>query len=644
MTLIPPPNGLSEPPASASPPPLITHIWNRLQPAPETVVLLLAILVGGSTGMGVVTFHYLIELIHSLTLEELMGAIAPWGAWTLACVPMLGGLIVGLMRWRWQDFGPGISSLIAATQGKRELSPLRPVTKMVAASVSLGTGASLGPEGPSVEIGANFGILLGQVLQVSQERQRLLLGAGAAAGLAAGFNAPIAGVFFALEVVLGTTFATSAVSVVLLAAVVAALIAQIGLGAQPAFTLPAYDVRSPLELPLYVGLGFFASFISIIYTRSIKLAQACFRGEVPSVVWLSRIPRPLQPVLGGAGVGLVALFLPQTLGIGYETIEAILRDVEFSLPLLLVLLTMKLALTALCLGSGLVGGVFAPAMFLGAALGASYAKIAALLLPATTFSIAAPPAYAMVGMAAVLAGSARAPLTAILLLFELTRDYRIVLPLMAAVGLSVWLIEAVKPISTNGLNLKQMGVNVEPDENSELLKFLTVGEAMRTSPLILPHTTSVLEASQVLLEHQSRNALVIDATEKLLGIVTLHDLNRAIARSVAPTTPTPDNLSLLPNLSHQPVGEICTSELLYTYPDEAIAEAMDRMAARGLRQLPVIDREDPQQVLGLLDREDIALACSLATTRKALQQHLETTLNSATDNLAIAPTALKQTV
>ena len=170
---------------------------------------------------------------------------------------------------------------------------------MVAASVSLGSGASLGPEGPSVEIGANFGMLLSQVLQVSQERQRLLLGAGAAAGLAAGFNAPIAGVFFALEVVLGTTFANSAVSVVLLAAVVAALIAQIGLGGQPAFTLPVYEVRSPLEFPLYMGLGVFASLVSITYTRSLRLLSACFQGQVTGFTWLGRIPLVVHPVMGG---------------------------------------------------------------------------------------------------------------------------------------------------------------------------------------------------------------------------------------------------------------------------------------------------------------------------------------------------------
>ena len=442
----------------------LSPLFNRLHPSPETLLLILSLVIGGVTGAGVVTFHYLINLIHSLMLEDFMGAIASKGSWTLACIPTLGGVVIGLMRWRFRDFGPNMSSLIAATRGLQELSPLKPITKMVAASVSLGTGASLGPEAPSVEIGANFGMLLAQVLQLSPERQRLLLGAGAAAGLSAGFNAPIAGVFFALEVVLGSTFATSSVSVLLLSAVVSALIAQICLGAQPAFALPVYDVRSPLELPFYMGLGLLASVVSLAYTEAIQLADRCFQGKVRGFAWLGRLPRPVHPIIGGACVGLVALQLPQVLGVGYETVQAMLQDVKFSLPLLLVLLFVKLAMTAISLGSGLVGGIFAPAMFLGASLGSAYGIFLAMV-PALGDHVAGPPAYAMVGMAAVLAGSARAPLTAILLMFELTRDYRIVLPLMAAVGLSVWLVECVNRRSTaHSLNLQQMGVDVAVNE------------------------------------------------------------------------------------------------------------------------------------------------------------------------------------
>jgi H+/Cl- antiporter ClcA len=182
--------------------------------------------------------------------------------------------------------------------------------------------------------------------------------------------------------------------------------------------LPAYEVRSPLELPLYMGLGLLASLVSLTYTQAIQVAQRCFRGQIAGFGWLGRIPRYVHPVIGGLCVGLAALQLPQILGIGYETVEAMLQDVKFSLPLLLILLVVKLVMTAISQGSGLVGGVFAPAMFLGASLGAAYGKIWAAVIPEMSGYIAAPPAYAMVGMAAVLAGSVRAPLTAILLLFE----------------------------------------------------------------------------------------------------------------------------------------------------------------------------------------------------------------------------------
>lgn len=645
MTALPPAELRKVPEQHAQPNPsaCLTRFLNRFQPSPETVVMLLAVLIGGGTGMGVVTFHYLIELVHDLMLDDFMGVISVWGAWTLACVPILGGLVVGLMRGTKQDFGPGLSSLIAASQAgsPRHWAPrqLRPVTKMLAASISLGSGASLGPEGPSVEIGANFGILLGQVLQVSQERQRLLLGAGAAAGLAAGFNAPIAGVFFALEVVLGTTFATSAVSVVLLAAVVAALIAQIGLGTQPAFTLPVYEVRSPLEFPLYMGLGLFASLVSITYTQSLRVAKACFSGGVTGFTWLSRIPPAVHPVIGGACVGLVAVQWPQILGIGYETIEAMLQDVEFTTQLLVVLLVIKLVMTAISLGSGLVGGVFAPAMFLGASLGAAYGKILAALLPGMSAYMAASPAYAMVGMAAVLAASAKAPLTAILLLFEMTRDYRIVLPLMAAVGLSVWLVEQIQPSSTSGSNLHlNLGLNVEKDQQTEILQQMLVGEAMHQSPLMLPAALPVLQAGLSMtraaagiapLGHRCRSALVIDEADRLVGIVTLEDINQAISlwEHYAPTASAlalhhPPDFKADGNLPLSKLIDICSTELLYAYTDEPLCEALDRMAARGLHQLPVVERDNRERVLGLLEREQIALICNLAATRKALSHYL----------------------
>lgn len=630
-------------PALSTPSTGLTHLLNRFQLSPESVVLILAVLIGSSTGIAVVSFHFLIELIHQW-LIGLMGVISHWGAWTLACIPILGGLVVGLMRGAKQDFGPGLASLIAATQTSYTQTvtckELQPIIKMLAAAVSLGSGASLGPEGPSVEIGANFSLRLGHMLQMSQERRRLLLGAGAAAGLAAGFNAPIAGVFFALEVVLGTTFATSAVSVVLLAAVVAALIAQIGLGGQPAFTLPVYEVRSPLEFPLYIGLGFAASLISLTYTQSLQLLRACFQGQIAGFTWLAKIPLAIHPVIGGACVGLVALQYPQILGIGYETVEAMLQDVQFSLQLLVVLLIVKLIVTAISLGSGLVGGVFAPAMFLGASLGGAYAKILAILLPGMTAYMAAPPAYAMVGMAAVLAASARAPLTAILLLFELTRDYRIVLPLMAAVGLSVWLVERMKPTTSNS-HLQQLNLSVETDREQEILQQISVAEAMHRTPLILSATLPIWEAGLAMTRDRRRSALVIDAAQKLVGIVTSEDIFRAISLwqqyGISVSNSSSVHSSNESHVSVSQLFDICTTELLYTYPDELLSDALARMAARGLHQLPVVERNNHEQISGLLEREQIGVTCNLELMHKALQQILPASLHSAEFPLTSLP-------
>ncbi|UIE37833.1 chloride channel protein [Leptodesmis sichuanensis] len=617
-------------PASTSPPPAsdstglaTTHAPAWFQPSPETIVLLLAFVIGGGTGLAVVGFHSLIEKVHSLLLEDLMSVISAWGFWALACIPCIGGLIVGLMRSQWKDFGLPLSALTAESQTSHRVSPIKATVKAIAASVSLGSGASLGPEGPSVEIGANIGMILGQILKVSRERQRLLLGAGAAAGLAAGFNAPIAGVFFALEVVLGTTFATSAVSVVLLSAVVAALISQIGLGGQPAFTLPSYEVRSPFELPLYLGLGLFASLVSIAYTQAIKLAQQFFQGQLKGLIWMGKIPLLLRPALGGILVGIVALQFPQVLGIGYETIEAMLRDVHFSLPLLLALLAVKLVMTAVSLGSGFVGGLFAPAMFLGASLGAAYGSALPLLpfLPFPVTHIAAPPAYAMVGMAAVLAASVRAPLTAILLLFELTRDYRIILPLMAAVGLSVWLIERLKPIVHQMPSVQPTELKVDPDQDTELLSHLLVSQAMHQNFLTLNQGLSIVEGGLALAENQAHSALVVDDHNRLTGIVTLQDINRALsAWEQSGTFLQKKNVSASP--TYQTISEICTKEILTVYEDESLADAQLRMAARGLRQLPVVKRGDKTHVLGLLEQEKIAVAYSLAVTQAALQPYL----------------------
>ncbi len=589
----------------------------RLPGSGNTLALLLALAIGSFTGATVVVFRLLIERIHDLAFESLDDWLGGSRELWILTIPVLGGIAVGLLRWYWKDLGKNLAGMLTATQAGEDMQPGRGIIKMLAAAISLGAGASLGPEGPSVEIGANFGVWLGQLLRVSQERRRLLLAAGAAAGVAAGFNSPIAGVFFALEVVLVNTLETSAVSVVVLAAVSSALIEQVGVGAQPAFKLPVYEVRSAWELPLYLGLGIGISLLSYSLRIVIQWSQNFFRGQYWSP--MANLPIGITPAIGGLLVGLVALKFPQILGIGYETVEAMLQDVGFSLVLLASLVLAKLVMTAVSLGSGLVGGLFAPSMFLGACMGTFYAKSLVLVFPLLDDAMAAPPAYAMVGMAAMLATTARAPLTAILLMFELTRDYRIVLPLMACVSLSMWLVDRfplpVKNPHLIPVNAKtdseQMDLGVQPQ--NLLIDQLQVSEVMTQNWLSLTANTSILSAAQLFLAKNIRSTLVVDDQQLAIGIVTIEDINRALSNS-------PESASeLLPQ--NRSLGDICSQPIIYAHPEEIVATALAKMAGRGLHQLPVVAKETPTEVVGVFDRENISMACSLAITRMHLAKH-----------------------
>ena len=614
---------------------LLVALINRLQPSASALMLILAIAVGLSSGVGVLLFRALITFTEELYWHDLAVYLTEINKYSIVLIPILGGLVVSLLRLKLkQDEGLGKLSSAVAKEGGRLPYTQIPL-KTTAAAFSLGAGASLGPEGPSVELGSNIGSLIGQTLKFSSERVRLLVGAGGAAGLAAGFNAPIAGVFFALEVLLGDSFSTSKagfnsnVSVVVIAAVVSALVTQIALGGQPAFNLPAYDVRSYWELPLYLGLGLLASVVAIAYIRTQKLAQKFFAGEIKHAGFMAKLSIPVKLSIGGLCVGLVALFLPEAMGIGYETVESILQDAPFSISLLVIMLATKLVLTAVSLGSGFVGGIFAPAIFLGAILGSAYGQALGLIFP--TLAIAAPPAYALVGTAAVLAGSVRAPLTSVLLLFEMTRDYRIVLPLMAAVGLCSWVVDQIQP--------RQHGwKRSEGSEGIDLLSKITIAEVMNLHPMSFKYSTPILQAAQILTSGYFHSAIVVDDAYHLIGILTTQDIERALS------FPYANNFATLS------VKEVCTKEILYTYADESLADALRRMDARDLRQLPVVDRHLTSRVVGMVDREAINNAYSMALTKQAIADKIASNkselLNAAdlSGSEAINPPTIDQEV
>jgi len=558
-----------------------------------------AILVGLASGAGIWLFKQGI-----LWAEHFFyGAAASWlaglGGWTVALIPAFAGLIVGLLAQYWigAERHPGVAGIMAsvALAGGR-LRYWRMPVKALAAALSIGGGATVGPEDPSVQIGANVGSFLGQRWRLSAGRTRSLVAAGAAGGIAAAFNAPIAGVFFAVEIVIGE-ISGSALGSVVLSAVASSVFTQAVSGSNPAFSVPAYAYRSPVELPFYLGLGILAGGLSAAYIVLIDRIKAlCARV---------RLPAPAKTVLAGLLVGLVSLALPQVRGVGYGTIETIFSPEAVSSLLLVAVLLARLVLTPVSLGGGFHGGVFAPSMVLGAALGGIYSEVIDTLMPAMALPR---PAFAMVGMAAVLAGAVRAPLTATLLLFEMTNDYRIILPLMLAVMVSLLVSQRLQKDSVYTLALARLGIRLRRGRDIEVLQGITVAEVMSARPPVLRLSMPLPEAQKLLWKSHQRSLPVVDEHGRLAGILSLRDLEAAAHAE---------------NWLSLHAGDVCSREVEVTTPGATIGEALRQMSLHDIAQIPVVDPLDHSRLVGMLSRGDVVRAYDLALVRHAAARQRE---------------------
>jgi CIC family chloride channel protein len=550
--------------------------------------------VGVAAGVGVWLFKWFIGLFQRVFAGGWMGGADQSSAWLLALAPVIGGLLVGLIAYyfisveRYHGVA-GIMESVALAGGR--LRYRRAPVKIFAAALGIGSGASVGPEDPSVQIGANLGSLAGQKLRLSDDGLRSLTAAGAAAGVSAAFNAPIAGVFFALEVILGE-ISGAGLGVVLLASVSAAVVTQAISGPQPAFHVPAYAMGSPFELPLYLVLGLLAGPLSAAYIRLLFLAQDVFSQ------W--KAPRWVKPAAAGALVGGIGFFLPQVLGVGYATIERVLGGQENVIGLLMLLMLAKLVLTPVSIGGGFYGGVFAPSLYLGAMLGGAFGLLCQRWLPGAPVN---PGAFAMVGMAAVLAGAVRAPLTAILLLFEMTNDYRIILPLMLTVVVSQVVSSMLEPHSVYTLGLARHGLRLERGRDVDVLDHIRVEDVMERQTPMLNENDNLVQAAQLLSQTHRHGLPVAGQDGRLVGVLTLQDIEQNQSSS------------------ETPIGQVCSRRLVVTYADEPLSEALRKMSPRELGNMPVVSREDSSRLVGWLRRPDVIRAYDIALTRRAVLRH-----------------------
>ena len=434
-------------------------LWfqSSVMPSPNYLVVL-ALVIGVITGFCSVGF---ILLLHGVS-NFAQGTIATWfgvfGPANLVLLPALGGLLVGPIIYRFarEAKGHGVPEVMTAlaTRGGRIRKRVVAV-KVAASAMTIGFGGTAGREGPMVQIGSAIGSTIGQSAKLKPANVRTLVACGAAGGIAATFNAPIAAAIFAMEVLMGRIHTDFLL--ILLTSLSSCMVARHYLGNFPAFMAPAYDLVSPAELPLYFLMGLIVGAAAILYTRALYKAEDIW-GD-----W--EFPEWLKPAVGGLAVGLILRFFPQVYGSGLPAVESALW-VRFPWELLVGLFFAEFVANILTLASGGSGGVFAPGLFMGAMLGGAFGTLVHALFPEWT---AGSGAYAMVGMAAFFAAAAKAPMTAILILFEMTNDYRIMLPLMAAVVASVYLSHRMMPKSIYTLKLFNRGIEFPYQDESEVV-------------------------------------------------------------------------------------------------------------------------------------------------------------------------------
>jgi CIC family chloride channel protein len=580
---------------------------DRHQP-PETVVLMgTALLVGLGAGLGAVVFRWLIDRVHELSFEGLPQAVPFLGDYVLIVAPALGGLIVGALVFFFarEAKGHGVPEVMEAValRGGR-IRPIVVVIKSLASSICIGSGGSAGREGPIVQIGSALGSTLGQILHMSDERIRNLVACGAAGGIAATFNAPIGGAVFALEVILGQ-FNVRYFSMVVISSVTAAVIGRVAFGNVPAFAVPSYQMVSPWGLLFYTVLGVLAAFIAVAFTRILYLFEDLFDA------W-KRFPEYLKTPVGGAILGVSGLIFFRAnanlglgvpgepvafFGVGYSTMEWALLG-KGTVLLLLILTGLKLLGTSLTIGSGGSGGVFAPSLFIGSMFGDAFGSVVHGLFPTVT---APPGAFALVGMAAVFSGAARAPITSVLILFEMTDDYHIILPLMLATVVSTILAEHLSKESIYTLKLSRRGIRLERGQDIDVMQGVLVGEAMTTNVDTVSIDLDLTELELIFHETHHHGFPVLDESGQLFGVVTLQDLMRARERDP---------------LEGRTVRDIATRSVLTTYPDEPMWVALKRLGTRDVGRLPVVDRQNPRRLLGVIRRSDIVRAYRVGISRR----------------------------
>ena len=561
----------------------------------QLVMAALALLVGGAAAAGAVALREAIALVQWLYMgfstEQVVSFAQdlPW--WRILITPILGGLTIGLFfKYVMPKSGPqAVTDVVEAAALKDgQMTGKAGVAAFFASVVSIGSGASVGREGPAVHLGAVLASVISKRLRLRRTNMRTLLGCGVASAVAASFNAPLAGALFAHEVVVGH-YALRAFAPVVIASVTGTLVTRSWFGDFPAFVLPIYDIRSFWEFPAFALLGICSAVLAISFMKSVTIAE--------DVVRKTSIPVWLRPAAGGAAVGLIAIWFPHVLGVGYETTDLALND-RLGLWLLIAVLVAKTAATAISLGCGFGGGVFSPALVMGAMLGGAFGVIATGFFPHLSSGHGA---YTLVGMGATASAVLGAPISTTLIIFEMTGDYSITIAVLVGAVIASVVTDQFHGRSFFEMMLVRKGISLEGGRERRMVKSTHVRDIMK-SDFVTVHTSADIEQVRGLLCVAPHGELfVIDDKGRLFGTIMLPDLQEvAFDHSI-------DGIVNAGDVARQHPPALCA--------DEDIEAALKIMEDTGEEHLPVIADEDSQEVVGFVHELDVLNSYNAALRR-----------------------------
>ncbi len=487
----------------------------------------LCVLVGIVAAFGSIGFRLLIDFFHNLLFSGTLSfkadpSLSPWGKLVIL-VPAVGIALANFITEKWapEAKGHGVPEvMVAVANNGGRIRPVVALVKTLASALTIGSGGSVGKEGPIVQIGSSFGSTLGQLFKLTSRETIILVGAGAAGGISATFNAPIGGVMFALELIL-PEYSIMTIMPLVVSSIVSTYISTLILGTSPAFVIPEYLIISSYELFFYALLGLAAGLFSLAFIHSVYFVEDFFDKI--------KIPSFIKAVVGGVLVGGIGLICLQAFGhyyvygVGYEFLNGILANEMHSIVMLLSLMALKLLANTLTLGAGGSGGIFAPSLFMGAALGGSIGILANTVLPGASGPVAA---YAIVGMAAVVSGVTGGVLTSIIMIFEMTRNYEIMLPLMLGAVLSHFVAKLLYKETMYTKKLTRRGINIQFDKRISTFKMITVGDVMKKDIVSCSSDSTVGQTLSLMHAHNLGVLPVIDG-KRVLGTISYKELYTA---------------------------------------------------------------------------------------------------------------------